>query len=87
MCAQLIVGFVVEAFDGGVFDRAVHAFDLAVGPRVIGLGQPVLNAVGLTDHVEAHWPGIDCVTVPGLLGELNAVIGENCVDLIGHGFE
>jgi hypothetical protein len=47
----------------------------------------VLDAVGLADHVEAHWPGVDGVAVPGLLCELNAVIGENGVDLIGHGLE
>ncbi len=58
MCAQLVVALVVETFDCCVFDRAVHAFDLAVCPRMIWLGKPVLYAVRLTDHVEAYWPGI-----------------------------
>ena len=71
-------------------DRAVHPLDLAaprensppdcflvlVAPRVVGLGLPVLDAVRLTDHVEAHWPRADGVAVPGLLSELNtAAIG------------
>jgi hypothetical protein len=36
---------VVEDLDRGVLDGAVHALGLAVGPRVIGLGEPVLDAV------------------------------------------
>ena len=76
---------VVEALDGRVRDRAVplpgnclpanrelDGFDLAVRPAGIRLGPPVLDPVGLTDHVEAHWPRIDGVRVPGLLGELDA---------------
>ena len=27
------------------------------------------------------------VPVAGLVGDLHAVVGENCLDLIGHGFE
>lgn len=78
---------VVEALHGRVLDCAVHSLDLAVSPRMIGLGQPVLDPVRLTDHVEAHGPGVDGVAVPGLLCELYTVVGENCVDLVGHGFE
>ena len=29
---------IVEGFDGRIFDGAVHAFGLAVGPGVIGFG-------------------------------------------------
>ncbi len=32
MGAQLIVVVIMVAFDGGVFDRSVHAFYLAIGP-------------------------------------------------------
>ena len=87
MCAQLIVAVVVKALDGCFLDSAVHSLDLAVGPRVVGLGEPMLDPVGFADHVEAHWPGIDGVPVSGLLCELNTVIGENGMDLIGHGLE
>ena len=78
---------VMEAFDGRVLDRAVHSLDLAVGPRVVGLCEAMFDPVGLTDHVETHGPRINGVAVPRLLGELNAVVGENGVDLIGHCFE
>jgi hypothetical protein len=63
-------------------------------------GQPVLDAIRLADHVEAHRPGVDGVPVPGLLCELdtprpflsdqcgsNGSTGQNRVDLLGHGFE
>jgi hypothetical protein len=33
----------VEALDGSVLDRAVHALDLVVGPRMLWLGQPVID--------------------------------------------
>src|SRR5579862_9112123 len=41
--AELVVGVVVEPPDGGVLDGAVHAFDLAIGPRMLWLGQPVID--------------------------------------------
>ncbi len=87
MGSELIVAVVMEPFDRRVLDGAVHPFDLAVGPWMVGLGQPVLDAVGLADHVEAHWPGVDAVSVPGLLCELDSVVGQDGVDLIGHRFE
>ena len=34
--AQLVVGFVEVAFDGGVLDGAVHPLDLTVGPGCLG---------------------------------------------------
>jgi len=37
---ELVVRFVVEALDGGPLDRAVHALDLAVGPRATGSVAP-----------------------------------------------
>lgn len=87
MRSQLSVGFIMEPFDCRVLDRAVHSLNLAVGPRMVWFGQPVFDPVGLADHVEAHWPRMDCVAVPGLLGKLNAIVGANGVDLVRHGFE
>ena len=72
MCSQLNVGFIMEPFDCCVLDRLVHSLNLAVSPRMIGLGKAVLDPVGLADHVEAHWPRMDCIAVPGLLGKLDA---------------
>ena len=56
MGAQLVVVIVVETLDRRVLDGAVHALHLAVGLRVVGLSKAMLDTVGLTDHVEAHWP-------------------------------
>ena len=33
------------AFDGGLLDRAVHPFDLAVGPGMPDLGEAMFDAV------------------------------------------
>ncbi len=87
MRAQLIMAIVMVTLDGGLFDRAVHPFDLAVGPWVVGFRQPMLDPIGVADHVEAHWSGIGSVPVPGLLGELDAVVRQDGVDLVRHGFE
>ena len=98
--SQLVVTVVMKAFDGGLFDRAVHPFDLTIGPGMVGLGQPVLDSASprllepvaqpcrdLAEHVEAHRPGADGVPVPRLFCELDSVVGENGVDLTGHGCE
>ena len=74
---------VMEAFDGRVLDRPVHPLDLTIRPGVVWLREAVLDTVGLADHVEAHGPGRDGAAIPRLLGELNAVVGEDGVDLIG----
>jgi hypothetical protein len=42
---------------------------------MVGLGEPVLDAICLTYHVEAHRPGDDRIPVPRLFCELDAVIG------------
>ena len=49
---ELRVAVVVIALDGGFLDRAVHTFDLTIGPRMPDLGQLVLNAVLATAHVK-----------------------------------
>lgn len=87
MRPQLIMVVVVEAFDGRVLDNPVRPFDLAVDPRVIGLRQLVFDAICLANHVEARRAGVDGVPVPRLVCELDAVIGENGMNLVGHGFE
>lgn len=82
---QLIVTVAMKALDGGVLDRPVHPLDLAICPRMVRLGQTVLDPASprslgpvaqrlldLADHVEAHRPGVEGVPVPGLLGELDA---------------
>ena len=96
MRAQLIVGFVEVAFDGGVLDRAIHPLDLAIRPRMLWLRQPVVNIIDgagifegmrsewfvVGDHLsDFHWrPG-----VAGGIGEVGSVIGKDRVDLVRDG--
>ena len=73
--------------DCGVFDRAVHPFDLPVGPRVVRLGEAVLDAVLGADLVEAGDAEASgpAVTVAGQVGELNAIVGQDGVHVVGNG--
>ena len=45
MSVQLIVSFVEVAFDCPILEDAVHSFDMTVGPRMLGLRQPMINIV------------------------------------------
>jgi hypothetical protein len=67
--SQLIVGFVVEPFYSRVLDRAVHAFNMTIGLRMVGLGQQVFDTIGFACHVVVHWSGIDSVAVTRLRSE------------------
>ena len=78
---------VLEALDGGFFDGAVHPLDLTDGPWVVRLGEPVLDVVCLADHVETHLARPGGVTVARLLSELDAIVGQDRVDAVRHGFE
>ena len=51
---QRVAIVVVVALDSGVLNRAVHPFDLAIGPRMVWLHQLVLYPVCFADHVEAY---------------------------------
>jgi len=67
------------ALDGRLFQRSVHAFDLAVRPGMVHFRQPVLDfvfaAYAIEDMFERHG-------VRGSFGELNAVVGQDRVDLV-----
>ena len=39
------MGLLEVAFDSRVLDRAVHSFDLPIGPWMLGLCQPVIDVV------------------------------------------
>lgn len=75
---------VVRAFNGSVFNRAVHAFDLPVRSRLVWLGQLMLDAICCGDHVDPYGPGIGGTPVAGLLKELNPIVRQFCVDIVGH---
>ena len=87
MRAELVMVVVVIPFDGSVFNRAVHALDLPVRPRVVWLGQAMLDAICSANHVKPHGPGIGRVPVAGLLTKLDPIVRQYCVDLVGHRFQ
>ena len=45
MLLQLLMIFIMIAFDGCFLEGAVHAFDLAIGPGVIWLGQAMFRTI------------------------------------------
>ena len=87
MGSELVVPLIVIAVDGRLLEGAVHPFDLTVGPRVVGFGQAVLDAVGLADLVETVDPiaGGPAIAVLRQIGEQDAVIGEHGVKPVRHG--
>lgn len=82
MLFQLRMIVVVEALDGRFLDCSVHSLDLPIGPGVLHLCQPVLDIILVTDPVEDVVGGI---FIALLIGELDAIIGEDDVDAVGHG--
>lgn len=76
---QLVVIVVMIAFNRCLLDRAVHAFDLTIGPGVFDFCQSMINAVLRTDTVKNMNAG---KFVTSLVGELNAVVRQDCVDRI-----
>ena len=49
MSAQLLVIVIVVAFNSSFLDCAVHALDLSIRPRVVGLCQAMLDLIGFAD--------------------------------------
>ena len=85
MGAQGFGGAVVERLGGCVLDGSVHAFGLAVGPGMTGLGEPVLDGVLVAHAVERVAHGVRLGR--GVLGERGAVVGEHDADLVGDGLD
>lgn len=69
------------AFYGCILNRSVHSLDLAIGPRVTDLGEPVLNALSVANTVKGDFPvALGSFT----FGELNAIVCQQGVDGIRH---
>jgi len=79
----------VVSLDGGVLDGAVHPLDLPVGPPVVWLGEPVLDAMLAADLVEAldTQPSGGSIPVAWQAGELDAIVSQDGVQIVGHSFE
>ncbi len=66
---------------GGLFNRAVYAFDLAVAPGVAGLGDALLKVVLGAEVVEDVTKSPRLVTQ---LAELDTVVGQHRVHPVGQ---
>jgi len=70
-----------------LFDGSVHPFHLVISPRMVRLRQPVFDTMRLADHVEAYGAGMDLISVPGQICELDAIISEYGVNPVRHCLE
>ena len=77
--SKLFMVGVVAAFDGGIFDGPVHALDLTIGPRVVWLGQAILDAMLCTNAIEqmACKPRCGSIAVAWRMAELDTVVGQD----------
>ena len=85
--AEVVMAIVVIPFYRRVFNRAVHALDLSVRPRVVWLSQAMFNAICSVNQVKPHGPGTGGVPVAGLLTKLDTVVRKDCVHLVWNGFQ
>src|SRR6516225_7861137 len=82
--SSLIVSIIMVTLDGRFLDRAVHALDLTIGPRMLDLGQPMFDANLLAAQIE-HMCRVSCrraVRVSWWESELGPIIGEDRVDVV-----
>ena len=72
---QLGMSVVMVAFDGRLFDGAVHPLDLADDPGMLDLGEPVLDPIFDAAHVEhlGHIGGRGAIGVARRKGELDTI--------------
>ena len=88
VCFELVVGVVEVSLDGSVLNGSIHAFDLPVGPGMVGLGQAVFDSMNETEPVEGMaaeacgWS----LAVLRQVGELDAVVCEQGMDAVRNGF-
>lgn len=82
MLFQMLMRLVIVFLDWGFFSCSVHALDLAIGPGVIGVREPVFNGMFITDTCKDMCEG-RFVVFP--ISDLDPVIGQNDMDAIGHG--
>ena len=82
MLAELRMRVVVITMHSRIFNCTVHAFHLPIGPRMVQLGQPMLNAMLQADAVKEVEEG---VPLPLLVRKLDAVVSQNGMDAVGYG--
>ena len=81
MRIKLFGRLVMKAFNRRLFQRAIHPFDLAVGPGVGRLGEALLNGPLLAELAERM---ATCLRMMGQVAELNTIIGPYFMHLVGN---
>ena len=86
MFLKLSMRFVIIAFDGGFFKSSVHAFNLSIGPGMIGFGEAMFDAMLKAAQMEhmTHEACCSPFTIAGLDAELCAIISQNSMNFIGY---
>lgn len=95
MAAEPVVGFVMEALDGSLFDSAVLALDLPIGPEMLGLGEAMIDVVAGAGYLKGVGPerllpfdhGLDVGRSPafaGRTGEVGAIVCQDGMDFVGN---
>jgi hypothetical protein len=82
VCPDVLRGLVVILLHGGFFAGTVQAFSLAIGPGMMGFGEARVEALVPTDALQ---PMVERVLIALPVGELDAGIRPDGVDLVGHG--
>jgi diguanylate cyclase (GGDEF)-like protein len=83
--SELAMRVVVIAPDGCLFERPVHSLDLTVGPRMVGLGEAMIDVVLAADTIEHVQPVASgrAGSMLNAVTELDAIIGEDGVYPVG----
>jgi len=81
-----MVAVVVVAFDGGFFDGSVPAFDLSVGPGMVGLGKAMVGALRPAGVVDGH-EEIELAFAGAHFGQIEVEVADGiAVELLPSGF-
>ncbi len=77
------------AFDRGVLQRPIHAFDLPIGPRMVGFREAMFDRMSAAEAIKEMWgqQGGRAGAIAGGMTELTAVVRQDGMDRIGNGFD
>ncbi len=86
MASELPVGLVMVDPYGCLLERAHHALNLAIGPRMVRLGETMLDTISSAKPTEGMGRPV-AARLAGGVGERMAVVREDRVDTVGHRLE
>ncbi len=81
---QLRTCVVVIVFDRRLFDRAVHPLHQATSPGVVHSGQSLVDVMLAANAAECV---LQCISILLAIGEPDAVIRQNRVDLVARSWD